>query len=126
MIIIATDFLCWVPFIIISALHSLDYIDASKWYASFAMTVLPLNSVINPLLYDKGLGELITRMFGWLKTIFRGLSEILSSVSKRLFKTKVVQQEQEQENIAVEIIDSNLTIQNPAISPAEQNRESLC
>ena len=32
MVIIATDFLCWVPFIVISALHNLDYIDASKWY----------------------------------------------------------------------------------------------
>ena len=61
MIIIMTDFLCWVPFIIISALHNLKYIDASHWYTSFAMTVLPLNSVINPLVYDKALGELITR-----------------------------------------------------------------
>ena len=61
MIIIMTDFLCWVPFIIISALHNLKYIDASHWYTSFAMTVLPLNSVINPLVYDKALGDLITR-----------------------------------------------------------------
>ena len=126
MIIIATDFLCWVPFIIISALHSLDYIDASKWYASFAMTVLPLNSVINPLVYDKALGELITRTFSWFKTIFRGLSESVSTVFRRLFKTKVVQQEQEQDNIPVDIIDSNLTIQNPSVPPAKQNRESLC
>ena len=51
-IIIVTDFLCWVPFIFISGLHNLDFIDASKWYASFAMIVLPLNSVINPLIYN--------------------------------------------------------------------------
>ena len=61
MLIIATDFLCWVPFIIISALHNLEYIDASKWYASFAMTVLPLNSVVNPVVYDKALEEFIER-----------------------------------------------------------------
>ena len=61
MIIIITDFLCWIPFIIISGLHNLDYIDASHWYASFAMIVLPLNSVINPLVYDKALGELMNR-----------------------------------------------------------------
>ena len=61
MIIIITDFLCWIPFIIISGLHNLDYIDASHWYASFAMAVLPLNSVINPLVYDKALGELMNR-----------------------------------------------------------------
>ena len=52
-VIIATDFLCWVPFIIICALHNLAYVDASSWYAPFAMTVLPLNSVINPLVYDR-------------------------------------------------------------------------
>ena len=62
MVIIATDFLCWVPFILISGLHNLKYIDASTWYAFFAMTVLPLNSVINPLLYDKAIGEFFRRI----------------------------------------------------------------
>ena len=66
-LIIATDFLCWVPFIIISGLHNLNSIDASNWYTSFAMTVLPLNSVINPLVYDKALGEMIKRTFEGLK-----------------------------------------------------------
>ena len=51
-IIILTDFLCWVPLIIISALHNLRQIDASEWYIHFAMIVLPLNSVINPLIYE--------------------------------------------------------------------------
>ena len=63
MVIIVTDFMCWVPFIFISGLHNLGKIDASDWYTSFAMTVLPLNSVINPLIYDKELGELIMRKF---------------------------------------------------------------
>ena len=71
MIIITTDFLCWVPFIMISGLHNLEYINASKWYSSFAMIVLPFNSVINPLVYDKALGELIGRKFGWLKKAVR-------------------------------------------------------
>ena len=31
--IILTDFLCWVPFIIISFLHTMGTIDASPWYA---------------------------------------------------------------------------------------------
>ena len=51
-IIVVTDFLCWVPFIIISALHNLKTIDATHWYATLAMIVLPINSVINPLIYD--------------------------------------------------------------------------
>ncbi|XP_063684250.1 uncharacterized protein LOC134818564 [Bolinopsis microptera] len=54
-IIIATDFVCWVPFIIISGLHNLGSIDATDWYVTYAMIVLPLNSVMNPLLYDNAL-----------------------------------------------------------------------
>ena len=71
MIIIGTDFLCWVPFIIISALHNLDHVDASSWYVTFAMTVLPLNSVINPLVYDKALEELIVQKLNSLRAVFR-------------------------------------------------------
>ena len=51
-IIITTDFLCWVPFIVICTLHSLNIIDATAWYSIFSMVILPINSVINPLLYD--------------------------------------------------------------------------
>ena len=51
-IIITTDFLCWVPFILICILHSLGVIDATPWYSIFSMIILPINSVINPLLYD--------------------------------------------------------------------------
>ena len=51
-LIIATDFLCWVPFVIICCLHSLSVVDATPWYALFSLVILPINSVINPLLYD--------------------------------------------------------------------------
>jgi hypothetical protein len=57
-IIITTDFCCWVPFIVICALHYLEVLDATPWYSIFSMTILPINSVINPLLYD----DFITRL----------------------------------------------------------------
>ena len=47
--------MCWAPFIFISVIHNLKVIDATKWYASFAMTLLPVNSMINPLIYDNHL-----------------------------------------------------------------------
>ena len=62
-LMIATDFLCWVPFIIICALHNLQLIDATRWYSYFAMIVLPINSVINPLLYDNTITNLIKSAF---------------------------------------------------------------
>ena len=51
-IIIITDFLCWVPFIVICIFHSSGLIDATPWYSIFSMIILPINSVINPFLYD--------------------------------------------------------------------------
>ena len=95
MIIIATDFLCWVPFIVISALHNLAYIDASKWYSSFAMTVLPLNSVINPLVYDKALGDLIRRLFERVKQFLgKGTSPVRRLITESLWKTTTDQEEE--------------------------------
>ena len=51
-IIITTDFLCWVPFIIMCMLHYFEVLDATPWYSIFSMVILPINSVINPLLYN--------------------------------------------------------------------------
>ena len=61
-IIIGTDFLCWVPFIITCTLHSLEVTDATPWYALFSMVILPINSVINPLLYDDFLSSFLTKV----------------------------------------------------------------
>ena len=86
MVIIVTDFLCWVPFIIISGLHNLNTIefDASEWYTPFAMTVLPLNSVINPVIYDKALGDLIREQFEKLCSIIRiGASRVAVAANNR-------------------------------------------
>ena len=58
-LIIATDFICWVPFIIVAALHNLRLIDATDWYTYFATLVVPINSVINPLLNN----DVIPRVF---------------------------------------------------------------
>jgi len=51
-LIILTDFLCWVPFITICMLHTTGAINATPLYPIFSVIVLPINSLINPLLYD--------------------------------------------------------------------------
>ena len=84
MMIIATDFLCWVPFIFISGLHNLQYIDASTWYATFAMIVLPLNSVINPLIYDAQLKEFLKKRFRRARSFGkRGNSTVSTQIQGR-------------------------------------------
>jgi hypothetical protein len=61
-LIICTDFLCWIPFVCVSLLHYLRVFDASPWYAIFSIVILPINSVINPMLYDNFLQELLKKM----------------------------------------------------------------
>ena len=58
-IIITTDLLCWIPFIVICVLHSLELVDATPWYSLVSVIILPINSVINPLIYDNTLVNLI-------------------------------------------------------------------
>ena len=58
-IIILTDFLCWIPFIVICVLHSIEVLDATPWYSLFSIIILPINSVINPLIYDDTILSLI-------------------------------------------------------------------
>ena len=64
-IIITTDFMCWVPFISICVLHSLELINATAWYSIFSMVILPINSVLNPFLYD----DTLTKCFKCLSMV---------------------------------------------------------
>ena len=107
MLIIATDFLCWVPFIVISALHNLAYIDASKWYDTIAMTVLPLNSVINPLVYDKALADFVGRNVDRVKQLVTLLASSAVSKITGLFWADENDQEQSPEEIEIGQIDVN-------------------
>ena len=109
MIIIGTDFLCWVPFIIISASHDLGYIDASDWYASFAMIVLPLNSVINPLITDKAIVEHITRSFKRMKTAFSLLAiPAVAAINRRLRRSDDNREEDQPQIMELDNINANI------------------
>ena len=56
--IIMTDFLCWVPFVLICLMHSFEVLNASPYYGFFSIIILPINSVINPFLYSEIMGDL--------------------------------------------------------------------
>ena len=91
-LIIATDFLCWIPFITVCALHNFQFIDASYWYAYFAIVLLPVNSVINPMLYDDTItGFLVSktqparaRIISFVRMIHLRASDIFSRSTKRV------------------------------------------
>ena len=86
-LIISTDFFCWVPFILVSALHYYSIVDASPWYATFSIVILPINSVINPILYDSYLGALLKRLWFLSKRLQRFVSGYESSSANPLGAT---------------------------------------
>ena len=69
-VIIITDFICWVPFIFICILHSLELIDATPSYPVFSLVILPINSVINPLLYGESLSKKIRKVKRRVQYVF--------------------------------------------------------
>ena len=50
--IVATDFLCWIPFVMICFFHYFEKLDATPKYSMFSIVFIPVNSVINPLIYE--------------------------------------------------------------------------
>ena len=67
--IILTDFLCKFPFLLLCFVHYTRIIDATGLYPGVSTILLPINTVINPLLYDKYL----TRVPSWF---CRGIAKV--------------------------------------------------
>jgi hypothetical protein len=70
-LLIATNLLCWLPVTILSCLHSGGIFDATSYYSIISIAVLPINSVINPVLYNdffiKLMGRFFEKMAGIIK-----------------------------------------------------------
>ena len=50
--VILTDFVCWIPFVILCSLHFFEVMDAKPLYSVSSIVLLPINSLINPVLYN--------------------------------------------------------------------------
>ena len=81
-IMITTDTICWIPFIILIALHYTRIMDATDWYALSSIIILPLNAIINPLLYDN-------------VAVVRAVQQVFSRVRETVFSETGNVQEQE-------------------------------
>ena len=101
-IILVTDFVCWVPFILISALHNLQFIDASSWYTFMAMTLLPFNSVLNPLIYDDHINELIKKGIRFVRDKTLELGDFIG----KTWSTQASNQE-EIESVELQVVQAN-------------------
>ena len=99
-IIIATDFLSWVPFILISGLHTLEVMDATPLYALFSILIIPINSVINPLLYDNIVINSLRKIFRQMNLLFGRLAAV-TLLSRSHSQPLDSQQRQKAENETV-------------------------
>ena len=99
-IIIATDFCCWVPFITICVLHSLEVFDATPWYGLFSMIILPINSVINPLLYDDAVTSFLKIPCSCFMARISNTATYLTSIA---FPTALLPEEMEMEQVVVRV-----------------------
>ena len=63
--IIVTDFFCWIPLGVVAFLHLGEVIDATSWYPYFSILILPINSVINPFLYESNFYMGLARSAIW-------------------------------------------------------------
>ena len=81
-LIIASDFLCWVPMSLVSIwyvnkIQDLSNPDSCKFFietkgflATFATVVVPMNSAINPLLYSSSFVELLKKIPLWFVQVY--------------------------------------------------------
>ena len=110
--VISTDFVCWVPFIIVCGLHSLELINATPTYSIFSLLVLPINAVINPLLYSDFFGKHITIRIAWLNGKFQTMYS--GFVRRNVMTDLAVNRAEEIElNIIANRIPQQLTSQSP-------------
>ena len=86
---ILTDFCCWVPFILTCALHTFAVLDATEFYALFSIVVLPINSVINPLLFDKTVSNILEKIMTNVKAVLTRTG-ITSFASSQISKTRTI------------------------------------
>ncbi|KAL5256679.1 hypothetical protein ACHWQZ_G011812 [Mnemiopsis leidyi] len=114
-IIIATDFCCWIPFVVICCLHSLSVLDATPWYSLFSIVILPINSLINPLLYDSTLFQYISRP---LRGARRTVRDFVSSIGGQTDQTIVTE--------TVSPGSSNIKMSDMTMGGQKKNKDIPC
>ena len=77
-IIITTDVLTWLPFIVVCAVNYTELVDTSSWYSIFCIFFLPINSIINPIgIYDE-------TVFHWFVSAAKNFKSVCGSVLSRM------------------------------------------
>ena len=88
--IVLTDFVCWIPFIVLCVLHFAEVIDAKPLYTVSSVVILPINSMINPILYNNALSKsikiMLTKCKHWLTRLLAFIGRFTSSFNANVRK----------------------------------------
>ena len=129
-LMVTSNVLSWVPFGVICLLHTLDKIDATRYYKVSSIILLPINSCVNPIIYS----NILVDLFNWVKRKVRGqhvlpvvemkeqLDHSFASSSARNLKTlkrslgrgykpKDVDRKYENNNISPNVHHSSITLE---------------
>ena len=77
--IIITDFLCWIPFVLVCFLHYFGVLDATAQYGLFSIIILPINSVVNPFLYSEVLSGMMNNVRTKIKIFYGFVCEKINT-----------------------------------------------
>ena len=77
---IFSDFLCWIPFTIVCWVHLFDVFDATPWYPLFSILILPINTVVNPILYESTVTRALDAAFLKLKSKYLNLHSKIRNI----------------------------------------------
>ena len=69
--IVVTNFLCLLPFTVAGWLHFGGTYDATELYPLFTIAILPINSVINPLLYENTIVDYVVKVVKFVACYLR-------------------------------------------------------
>ena len=98
--IIITDFLCWIPFILICFLNYFGVLDATPQYGLFSIIILSINSIINPYLYSELMQKCASKIWGIIIPFFE------ASYAKHFKKERDQQEERPEGQEAIPKITS--------------------
>ena len=114
-IIIGTDFICWTPFAIVSLLNYLELIDATPYYALFSTIVLPINSMINPLIYDRVITRNITNISRKTRAKVRTLTDLLCQTQRNNELNVAVEEELELKTLSKVQTLTSFALSSPSV-----------
>ena len=123
--IIITDFVCWLPFIMNCCCHYLDLLNATAWNSWFSILVLPINSIVNPLIHDTSLGHLIHLPYMYFAKGFNKGRTALRQIRIRMKRRSVIDNPATSKHENIKLQEIATTGPEQSMNEEDQEKQDL-